>query len=500
MPKAYSYVRFSTSEQAKGDSKRRQSQLAVEYAKANGLELDDKLTYRDFGVSAYRGANVAIGKLGEFMEAIRKKEVKQGSFLLVESLDRLSRDHILPAQSIFTQIILEGVTIVTLTDNRVYSTDLVNKSPFLLIEAIIILIRANEESEQKSKRLKAMWQYKRDNINTKIMTSNGPAWLKYNKTRKRFDIIPERTAIIARMFNEYLEGMGYDKITKGLIKDNIPTWNVGKKDLHPWHRSYVRQIIRSRSVIGTLTLNRVDHSDGKKRKVLFTVEGYYPPVISDEIYSKSFEYRAKKTQKIIKPSTTWYSIFTGIGKCPKCGSLLISAEREGNNKFKTYLVCENAVTSTDCSFEPILSPRLESRVTNALKQALVIFPFPHRNPADILFDHQDQFQIQQTEHHICEFLIAARNRRRYDIKEINNSIRSLCEYVFISVGNVEVKFKLGPVLLIKYDRSQTIFAYDNKATIALDTEPELVWRRAYNHQVDNTFRTQNCCGTGREPC
>ena len=35
--KAYSYLRFSTAEQAKGDSHRRQSELAVRYALALGL-------------------------------------------------------------------------------------------------------------------------------------------------------------------------------------------------------------------------------------------------------------------------------------------------------------------------------------------------------------------------------------------------------------------------------------------------------------------------------
>ena len=76
MPKAYSYMRFSTPDQAKGDSKRRQYQQAEEYAATHGLELDDKLTYSDFGVSAFRGANIEIGKLGQFMEAIRRKEVE----------------------------------------------------------------------------------------------------------------------------------------------------------------------------------------------------------------------------------------------------------------------------------------------------------------------------------------------------------------------------------------------------------------------------------------
>jgi DNA invertase Pin-like site-specific DNA recombinase len=59
--KAYSYVRFSTPDQAKGDSYRRQTEAASEYAHANNLELDTELTFTDLGVSAFRGANAKTG-------------------------------------------------------------------------------------------------------------------------------------------------------------------------------------------------------------------------------------------------------------------------------------------------------------------------------------------------------------------------------------------------------------------------------------------------------
>ena len=62
--KAYSYLRFSTPEQSKGDSLRRQTALADEYAKRHGLTLDTELNLRDLGVSAFRGDNVAVGALG----------------------------------------------------------------------------------------------------------------------------------------------------------------------------------------------------------------------------------------------------------------------------------------------------------------------------------------------------------------------------------------------------------------------------------------------------
>src|SRR5664279_271956 len=70
-PRAYSYLRFSTPEQSKGDSLRRQTALAEEYAQRHGLTLDTELNLKDLGISAYRGDNAAVGALGAFLKAIR---------------------------------------------------------------------------------------------------------------------------------------------------------------------------------------------------------------------------------------------------------------------------------------------------------------------------------------------------------------------------------------------------------------------------------------------
>src|SRR5262245_5185713 len=108
---AYSYLRFSKPEQGTGDSRRRQLEMAEKYAAEQGLKLDRHLSCRDLGVSAFRGRNAKEGALRAFLEAIEHNLVPWGSFLLIESLDRLSRDRILVAQALFLQIIQAGVTI-----------------------------------------------------------------------------------------------------------------------------------------------------------------------------------------------------------------------------------------------------------------------------------------------------------------------------------------------------------------------------------------------------
>src|ERR1039457_3597809 len=105
LTKAYSYVRFSTPQQALGDSLRRQTEKAERYAVEHGLTLDTELNMTDAGVSAFRGKNATTRALGGFLRAVESNHVTPGSYLLIENIDRLSRDHVLEAQTIFSQLI-----------------------------------------------------------------------------------------------------------------------------------------------------------------------------------------------------------------------------------------------------------------------------------------------------------------------------------------------------------------------------------------------------------
>ena len=145
-PKAYSYIRFSTPEQALGDSKRRQVEEARAWAAAHGLRLDEELA--DEGVSGFRGANTRDDSaLGAFLKAVHMGDVPQGSVLIVESLDRLSRDRILAAQNVLTSLLLAGVRIVTLTDRREYSEETVNENPTdLLVSLLTVRTRGVDQA------------------------------------------------------------------------------------------------------------------------------------------------------------------------------------------------------------------------------------------------------------------------------------------------------------------------------------------------------------------
>ena len=118
---AYSYLRFSSTEQRKGNSFDRQIRGRDAYIAKKGLTLDTSLVLDDAGVSAFRGTNAATGKLRSFLDACEEKRIRPGSYLIVENLDRLSRDETLDAVMLFLGILNHGIIVVTLFPEQEFS-------------------------------------------------------------------------------------------------------------------------------------------------------------------------------------------------------------------------------------------------------------------------------------------------------------------------------------------------------------------------------------------
>jgi DNA invertase Pin-like site-specific DNA recombinase len=291
---AYSYVRFSSPEQAKGDSLNRQTARAQEYAKANGLILDTSLNLRDLGVSAYRGKNATEGALGAFLQVIKEGHVRDGSTLIVESLDRLSRDQITTALGQFLSIIGAGVTIVTLVDGMKYSQKEINANPTSLIVSLTIMMRAHDESRTKADRVGSAWRSKRDKAAAgEIMTSRAPAWLRLIKAKnggKSWEVIPERKKLLNRIFTLSTKGNGRRSIAIALNREGIEPWGDGEgmaRKADGWHDSYIAKILRNPAVIGTYQPHWINPATRKREPKGDPIEGYFPSVIPMDLWNKS---------------------------------------------------------------------------------------------------------------------------------------------------------------------------------------------------------------------
>src|SRR5262245_25627025 len=175
MKRAYSLIRYSSLKQKAGDSRRRQMAWSAAWCERNRCLLDESLHW-DRPVSAFRGANRTKGALAAFLEMVKVGRVPKGSILLVESLDRLSREEVDEALTLFLGILKAGVDIVTMVPERHYTKASVGDIVGIL-EPLIIMSRAHEESLVKAERIIEVWKQRRKHAAERPMNAVGPAWL-----------------------------------------------------------------------------------------------------------------------------------------------------------------------------------------------------------------------------------------------------------------------------------------------------------------------------------
>ena len=337
--RAYSYLRFSSPEQSKGDSFRRQVSLSRRYAEKHSLELDESLTFEDLGISAYRSKNIKEGALGAFIEAYDKGVIPKGSYLLVESLDRLSRDKVQQAFRQFSSILERGVNIVTLQDGKMYTEDSLNDNFADLLISLATMFRAHEESQIKSKRLKDAWKNKRrqaQNGNKKL-TSKAPAWLQLNNKTGEFIKVDEKVKIIQRIFKMNLDGIGKRTIAAQFNKEKVPVFGRGRG----WQSSYIQKILENEAVIGRYQPMKIVHIDGKKKRIPDgdIIDDYFPAVVKLEDFLRAKSMRKLRKIEGGRKGIKFSNLFTKIARCGVCGGPMHYINK-GNGW--VYLVCSNA--------------------------------------------------------------------------------------------------------------------------------------------------------------
>jgi DNA invertase Pin-like site-specific DNA recombinase len=343
MGKVYSYTRFSTPEQAAGDSYRRQTEAARRWAEARGLVLDDRLSFADEGVSAYRGTNTDTDKgLGAFLYACKQGLVEPDSYLLVESLDRISRMSPRKAQRVLDDIVDSGITIVTLNDGQEYTSERLESDPTAMLISLMVAWRAHEESKTKGMRVAAAWAQKRARLRTGEeirFTGKAPGWLRWKDDS--WQLVEGHTQTVQRIFRMTLDGAGEHAIAKALNESGVPVMGRGIA----WHRSTVAKLLRNPAVIGKLTPGRIEYdTNGKRRRVTEEpVAGVFPAAITEEDW---LAVRAMKDGSSTRPrgrgaAKPLQSLFAGLARCPDCGAAMTRVFK-GKKGGKPKLVCTMA--------------------------------------------------------------------------------------------------------------------------------------------------------------
>ena len=340
--KVYSYLRFSDPKQAAGSSADRQMEYAARWAAERDMQLDASLTLRDEGLSAFHQRHIKQGALGVFLRAVEDGRILPGSVLIVEGLDRLSRAEPIQAQAQLAQIINAGITVVTASDGREYNRERLKAQPMDLVYSLLVMIRAHEESDTKSKRVKAAIRRQCEGWvagTWRGIVRNGkdPHWVQQREDGA-FELFPERALAIRTMIDLFLAGHGAMEISRILSEREQYVSNAGNYSTHMY------RIVRNRALIGEKSLT----VDGEE----FRLAGYYPALLTDEEFATLQDAMSERGRRKGKGEIP--GILTGltITSCGYCDMAVVSQnamkKRAKGSEFVRRLACSGSTFNAGC--------------------------------------------------------------------------------------------------------------------------------------------------------
>ena len=277
--------------------------------------------------------------MAEFLAEVEAGTVKPGDWLLVESVDRLSRETISEAEDLIKRILSAGITIATLSPERIL-TPTAQDDLLARIEILVLASRAHEESEIKARRVRDVWEARRKRAGTPgqpKMTGSCPAWLRLSADRTKWEEIPDAVAIVHRVFELTIAGHGSCDICKMFLEEGVPPLGRrANKSGKPWNKSYIQKILRSRAVLGEHQC--YEGGSGMPRKPIGEpIKGYYPRIISDAAWHRAQAATASRKGKAGRQGVDRVAnLFTGLVRNVQDGANMILKRGKDHGRWSPY--------------------------------------------------------------------------------------------------------------------------------------------------------------------
>lgn len=320
---AWIYARFSSMEQAKGHSLERQLKSARAHIERMGWQHSYEREIIDEGRSAFHGDNrIAGSALFAFEQNVRNGQFATGAVLVVESLDRLTRQGHEETVELLRLLTTHGVSVSTTQDGQFYEAG----KRFDLAAIITIIVKgelSREEIEKRQKRILAVWDKKIEAIQggeRKAVTAMVPAWIDVDPHTRAMMLNRYRSGLLNQIYDWYIEGRGVSWIEKELNGRSEPTWTMkNNHEANGWNSSSLHKMLKWRAVLGEfepkarLRGQQVGTSKG------IVIADYYPQAISAEKFNQAQAVRAGRQRTGGKTKHTHNNLFLGMVQCGLCG-------------------------------------------------------------------------------------------------------------------------------------------------------------------------------------
>jgi DNA invertase Pin-like site-specific DNA recombinase len=352
MAVAFSYLRFSSDPQADGDTERRQTAARDAWLRHRPDVHLDKSLKPDRGVSGYRGKHrTGDHGLAQFLALVERGHVPAGSYLIVENLDRLTREE--PEESIplVMNLIRVGVKVVQLLPTEtVYERGMdFGRMTMMLWE----LARGHSESKRRSSLLGEVWKEKKRKAREGGVPYGRqcPAWLTLEGGR--YELKPDAAAAVRRAFELCVSGLGLTSIVARLEEEGVPA--IGKSG--KWWRFYVHQLLRNPAATGVY---QPMTGSGRRAPDGEPIPGYYPAVVTEGLFYRAQAALGARKRRSGRPATACSNPFSGLLVDALSGEKLYAVHSGGGYKYlyPASLVHGRRGSASRCGFP--LTPLVEA--------------------------------------------------------------------------------------------------------------------------------------------
>jgi len=319
MALTFSYARWSTPKQEQGGTYDRQVEAYDKFMARHPALTPAQTRYIDKGRTARKGANwdpKGPGHLRRFIEGVKRGVIPRDSWLVVESLDRMSRVKPHIGRKLIDEVIELGITIQTLSPEHTLNLKTIDGDWTKLSFIDILLDKATQETEDRAERSRdgfakkvAKWTdpTPEDLRGRKVISPRCPAWLAPNATDTGWVKLPDKVKVVRELFALSLRGHGCPVIARKLNRKGLRTLDRGVD----WSVRSVHKLLTNRNVLGYRTSNN-GHPE---------IANYYPVIVKPETFYAVQDAMAKRRFIGGGPPSDRHAVnlLAGIAYC-RCGA------------------------------------------------------------------------------------------------------------------------------------------------------------------------------------
>lgn len=292
--------------------------------------------YADEGVTG-----TSVEKRSEFRRMLR--DCKKGLIdrIIVKSISRFARN----TEEMLTALrALEEMGVSVYFEEQGLDTKSMNSEMFATFPGMI----AQQESESISQNMR--WSYKK-RMESGEFNCCAPAY-GFDLINGKLVVNKTEAAVIRRIFDLYLQGIGTQKIADLLNADNI-----GRRyGQNQWHHTTVNYVLNNERYMGDALLQKkittqtlpFKKQRNRGEQPMYYVEDSNPAIVSKETYAAA-QALIKSRQQGCKRKSKIYPLSKHL-RCPECGH---SFRRQVINGTAYWICAGKSSGKTDCAWRRV---------------------------------------------------------------------------------------------------------------------------------------------------